>query len=147
MFLCIQKKTARHCDRCRLQFIHEKDEWKHRLKFHRTFVKPKQLEGLVPGTRVSLCYTSADSNNVETLTPHTCLSLLTYVSENRKCHRMCHRAQWHGPVASICQMPCQLNVNTTTDLFLIYHLFDSFIISMSVSGNHPSLCWQYWQQR
>ncbi|XP_043074022.1 pogo transposable element derived with ZNF domain a isoform X2 [Puntigrus tetrazona] len=49
-----QKKAARHCDRCRLQFIHEKDEWQHRQKFHRTFVKPKQLEGLVPGTRVTI---------------------------------------------------------------------------------------------
>ncbi|KAL1256059.1 hypothetical protein QQF64_014120 [Cirrhinus molitorella] len=49
-----QKKTARHCDKCRLQFIREKDEWQHRQKFHRTFIKPKQLEGLVPGTRVSI---------------------------------------------------------------------------------------------
>ncbi|XP_073678589.1 pogo transposable element with ZNF domain isoform X2 [Garra rufa] len=49
-----QKKTARHCDKCRLQFIREKDEWQHRQKFHRTFIKPKQLEGLVPGTRVTI---------------------------------------------------------------------------------------------
>uniref|UniRef100_A0A8C1EQR1 Pogo transposable element derived with ZNF domain a n=1 Tax=Cyprinus carpio carpio TaxID=630221 RepID=A0A8C1EQR1_CYPCA len=58
-----QKKTARHCDRCRLQFIHEKDEWQHRHKFHRTFVKPKQLVGLVPGTRVTIRAYAASTDN------------------------------------------------------------------------------------
>lgn len=47
-----QKKAARNCDKCRLQFCSEKDEWYHKQRFHRTYVKPKQLEGLVPGTRI-----------------------------------------------------------------------------------------------
>ncbi|XP_067268008.1 pogo transposable element with ZNF domain isoform X1 [Chanodichthys erythropterus] len=47
-----QKKKAHHCGRCRLQFTCEKDELHHRQRFHRTCVKPKQLEGLTPGTRV-----------------------------------------------------------------------------------------------
>lgn len=47
-----QKKGARNCDKCRLQFCSEKDEWHHKQRFHRTYVKPKQLEGLVPGTRI-----------------------------------------------------------------------------------------------
>ncbi|XP_067280916.1 pogo transposable element with ZNF domain isoform X2 [Pseudorasbora parva] len=47
-----QTRTVHHCSRCRLQFIHEKDERRHRQRFHGTCVKPKQLEGLTPGTRV-----------------------------------------------------------------------------------------------
>uniref|UniRef100_A0A672R8C0 Pogo transposable element derived with ZNF domain a n=1 Tax=Sinocyclocheilus grahami TaxID=75366 RepID=A0A672R8C0_SINGR len=62
-----QKKTARHCDKCRLQFIREKDEWQHRQKFHRTFVKPKQLEGLVPGTRVTIRAYSDSTDNRDNL--------------------------------------------------------------------------------
>uniref|UniRef100_A0A671NUJ2 Pogo transposable element derived with ZNF domain a n=1 Tax=Sinocyclocheilus anshuiensis TaxID=1608454 RepID=A0A671NUJ2_9TELE len=58
-----QKKTTWHCDRCRLQFIHEKYEWQHRQKFHRTFVKPKQLVGLVPGTRVTIRAYAASTDN------------------------------------------------------------------------------------
>ncbi|XP_052440545.1 pogo transposable element with ZNF domain isoform X2 [Carassius gibelio] len=62
-----QKKIARRCDRCRLQFIREKDELHHRQKFHRTFVKPKQLEGLVPGTRVTIRAYAASTDNRENL--------------------------------------------------------------------------------
>ncbi|KTF72751.1 hypothetical protein cypCar_00037490 [Cyprinus carpio] len=70
MCLCIQKKIARHCDRCRLQFIREKDEWQHRQKFHRTFVKPKQLEGLVPGTRVTIrAYADSTDNRDNSVAP------------------------------------------------------------------------------
>uniref|UniRef100_A0A8C5X9E4 C2H2-type domain-containing protein n=1 Tax=Malurus cyaneus samueli TaxID=2593467 RepID=A0A8C5X9E4_9PASS len=40
-FMRHQKKSVYHCNKCRLQFLH-----------HKTFRKPKQLEGLKPGTKV-----------------------------------------------------------------------------------------------
>uniref|UniRef100_A0A8D0LBW5 C2H2-type domain-containing protein n=1 Tax=Sphenodon punctatus TaxID=8508 RepID=A0A8D0LBW5_SPHPU len=42
------------CTKCRLQFLTCKEKMDHKTQHHRTFIKPKQLEGLPPGTKVSL---------------------------------------------------------------------------------------------
>lgn len=48
----IQKRNVYHCNKCRLQFLFAKDKIEHKLQHHKTFRKPKQLEGLKPGTKV-----------------------------------------------------------------------------------------------
>lgn len=48
----LQKRNVYHCNKCRLQFLFAKDKIEHKLQHHKTFRKPKQLEGLKPGTKV-----------------------------------------------------------------------------------------------
>ncbi|KFP27587.1 Pogo transposable element with ZNF domain, partial [Colius striatus] len=50
-FMRHQKKSVYHCNKCRLQFLFAKDKIEHKLQHHKTFRKPKQLEGLKPGTK------------------------------------------------------------------------------------------------
>ncbi|KAB1253455.1 Zinc finger protein 280C [Camelus dromedarius] len=47
-----QKKGVHRCTKCRLQFLTCKEKLDHKTQ-HRTFIKPKELEGLPPGTKVS----------------------------------------------------------------------------------------------
>ncbi|XP_061461832.1 pogo transposable element with ZNF domain isoform X5 [Rhineura floridana] len=49
-----QKKSVYNCNKCRLQFLFAKDKIEHKLQHHKTFRKPKQLEGLKPGTKVTI---------------------------------------------------------------------------------------------
>uniref|UniRef100_A0A4W5R9Z6 Pogo transposable element derived with ZNF domain a n=1 Tax=Hucho hucho TaxID=62062 RepID=A0A4W5R9Z6_9TELE len=49
-----QKKTVFQCDRCRLQFLFAKDRAEHKVQYHKTHLKPRQLEGLKPGTKVTI---------------------------------------------------------------------------------------------
>ncbi|XP_034029376.1 pogo transposable element derived with ZNF domain b [Thalassophryne amazonica] len=49
-----QKNQAFHCNRCRLQFILLKDKMQHKLANHRSFRRPAQLEGLPPGSKVTI---------------------------------------------------------------------------------------------
>ncbi|NXF40378.1 POGZ protein, partial [Nyctibius bracteatus] len=53
-FMRHQKKNVYHCNKCRLQFLFAKDKIEHKLQHHKTFRKPKQLEGLKPGTKVTI---------------------------------------------------------------------------------------------
>ncbi|XP_028852823.1 uncharacterized protein pogza isoform X2 [Denticeps clupeoides] len=48
-----QKKSVLHCDKCRLQFLFVKDRIDHRMH-HNTHQKPQQLEGLKPGTKLTI---------------------------------------------------------------------------------------------
>ncbi|XP_069396469.1 zinc finger protein 280C isoform X2 [Delphinus delphis] len=48
-----QKKGVHRCTKCRLQFLTYKEKLDHRTQ-HRTFIKPKELEGLPPGTKVTI---------------------------------------------------------------------------------------------
>ncbi|XP_056675373.1 pogo transposable element with ZNF domain isoform X20 [Monodelphis domestica] len=48
------QKSVYHCNKCRLQFLFAKDKIEHKLQHHKTFRKPKQLEGLKPGTKVTI---------------------------------------------------------------------------------------------
>ncbi|XP_011948385.1 PREDICTED: zinc finger protein 280D isoform X1 [Cercocebus atys] len=49
-----QKKGIHRCTKCRLQFLTCKEKMDHKAQHHRTFIKPKQLEGLPPGTKVTI---------------------------------------------------------------------------------------------
>ncbi|XP_035798803.2 pogo transposable element with ZNF domain [Amphiprion ocellaris] len=49
-----QINQAFHCNRCRLQFIFLKDKMQHKLESHRSFRRPAQLEGLPPGSKVTI---------------------------------------------------------------------------------------------
>ncbi|KAL2080334.1 hypothetical protein ACEWY4_024127 [Coilia grayii] len=49
-----QKKSVLHCDKCRLQFLFMKERAEHKLMHHNTHRTPHQLEGLKPGTRVTI---------------------------------------------------------------------------------------------
>ncbi|XP_030622058.1 zinc finger protein 280C [Chanos chanos] len=49
-----QKKGIHRCGKCRLNFLTYKEKVEHKTAFHRTFKKPKCLEGLPPGTKVTI---------------------------------------------------------------------------------------------
>ncbi|XP_066492330.1 zinc finger protein 280D isoform X2 [Tiliqua scincoides] len=49
-----QKKGVHRCTKCRLQFLTCKEKMDHKSQHHRTFKKPVQLEGLPPGTKVTI---------------------------------------------------------------------------------------------
>ncbi|XP_066448651.1 zinc finger protein 280D [Eleutherodactylus coqui] len=49
-----QNKGVYRCTKCRLQFLTCKEKIDHKTQHHRTFKKPKQLEGLPPGTKVTI---------------------------------------------------------------------------------------------
>ncbi|XP_059195921.1 pogo transposable element with ZNF domain [Centropristis striata] len=49
-----QVNQAFHCNRCRLQFVFLKDKMQHKLENHRSFRRPAQLEGLPPGSKVTI---------------------------------------------------------------------------------------------
>uniref|UniRef100_A0AAQ5XT24 C2H2-type domain-containing protein n=1 Tax=Amphiprion ocellaris TaxID=80972 RepID=A0AAQ5XT24_AMPOC len=58
---CYQKHFARHqkkhvlgCDKCRLRFLYVKERVEHKVLHHKTHVRPPQLSGLKPGTKVHL---------------------------------------------------------------------------------------------
>ncbi|XP_011382533.1 zinc finger protein 280C isoform X3 [Pteropus vampyrus] len=51
-YIC-QKKGVHRCTKCRLQFLTCKEKLDHKTQ-HRTFIKPKELEGLPPGTKVTI---------------------------------------------------------------------------------------------
>lgn len=66
-----QVNQAFHCNRCRLQFVFQKDKIQHKLENHRSFRRPAQLEGLPPGSKVSsggrVCPSTASSVLIHTL--------------------------------------------------------------------------------
>ncbi|XP_005814959.3 zinc finger protein 280D isoform X1 [Xiphophorus maculatus] len=49
-----QKKGIHRCGKCRLHFLTYKEKAEHRTHVHKTFRKPKALEGLPPGTKVTI---------------------------------------------------------------------------------------------
>ncbi|XP_035285999.1 pogo transposable element derived with ZNF domain a isoform X2 [Anguilla anguilla] len=49
-----QKKSVYHCDKCRLQFLCTRDKLEHKVSQHKSFCKPRQLQGLKPGTKVTI---------------------------------------------------------------------------------------------
>lgn len=49
-----QKKGIHRCGKCRLHFLTYKEKVEHRTHVHKTFRKPKALEGLPPGTKVTI---------------------------------------------------------------------------------------------
>ncbi|XP_069024764.1 pogo transposable element with ZNF domain isoform X2 [Embiotoca jacksoni] len=58
---CYQQHFSRHqrkhvlgCDKCRLHFLYVKERVEHKLLHHKTHVRPPQLSGLRPGTKVTV---------------------------------------------------------------------------------------------
>ncbi|KAK2819738.1 hypothetical protein Q7C36_021384 [Tachysurus vachellii] len=49
-----QKKGIQRCGKCRLNFLTYKEKVEHKALHHRTYKKPKSLEGLPPGTKVTI---------------------------------------------------------------------------------------------
>ncbi|XP_063046504.1 zinc finger protein 280C-like [Engraulis encrasicolus] len=49
-----QKKGIHRCGKCRLNFLTYKEKVEHKTVFHRTYRKPRTLEGLPPGTKVTI---------------------------------------------------------------------------------------------
>ncbi|KAM9852026.1 pogo transposable element with ZNF domain [Aulostomus maculatus] len=49
-----QVTQAFHCNRCRLQFVFLKDKMQHKLENHRSVRRPAKLEGLPPGSKVTI---------------------------------------------------------------------------------------------
>ncbi|KAM9493251.1 zinc finger protein 280C [Clarias gariepinus] len=49
-----QKKGIQRCGKCRLNFLTYKEKVEHKTLHHRTYKKPKSLEGLPPGTKVTI---------------------------------------------------------------------------------------------
>nr|XP_057944453.1 zinc finger protein 280C-like [Doryrhamphus excisus] len=79
-FMKHQKKGIHRCGKCRLNFLTAKERLEHRIQVHKTFKKPKLLEGLPAGTKVTIRAslsgkTPALSNSVDkallTVTPET----------------------------------------------------------------------------
>lgn len=58
-----QKKGIFRCGKCRLNFLSFKEKVEHRTQVHKTFRKPKALEGLAPGTKVTI-RASLSGNNI-----------------------------------------------------------------------------------
>ncbi|XP_051234945.1 zinc finger protein 280C isoform X1 [Dicentrarchus labrax] len=49
-----QKKGIHRCGKCRLNFLTYKEKVEHKTHVHKTFRKPRALEGLPPGTKVTI---------------------------------------------------------------------------------------------
>ncbi|KAK7913085.1 hypothetical protein WMY93_013296 [Mugilogobius chulae] len=49
-----QRKGIFRCGKCRLNFLSFKEKVEHRTHVHKTFKKPEALEGLPPGTKVTI---------------------------------------------------------------------------------------------
>ncbi|XP_076853434.1 zinc finger protein 280C [Brachyhypopomus gauderio] len=49
-----QKKGIQRCGKCRLNFLTYKEKVEHKTLYHRTYKKPRSLEGLPPGTKVTI---------------------------------------------------------------------------------------------
>ncbi|KAM4829400.1 zinc finger protein 280D isoform 5-T5 [Thomomys bottae] len=64
-----QKKGIHRCTKCRLQFLTCKEKIDHKTQHHRTFIKPKQLEGLPPGTKVTIRASVAPLQSEPSTTP------------------------------------------------------------------------------
>nr|DBA31727.1 TPA: hypothetical protein GDO54_007512 [Pyxicephalus adspersus] len=64
-----QNKGVYRCAKCRLQFLTCKEKMDHKAQHHRTFKKPKQLEGLPPGTKVTI--RASSGGNITPVSPST----------------------------------------------------------------------------
>ncbi|XP_070778315.1 pogo transposable element with ZNF domain [Enoplosus armatus] len=70
---CYQQHFARHqkknvfgCDKCRLHFLYVKERIEHKLLHHRTHIRPPQLTGLKPGTKVTVrTYSVVEASKIE----------------------------------------------------------------------------------
>ncbi|XP_027623044.1 zinc finger protein 280C [Tupaia chinensis] len=66
-----QNKGIHRCTKCRLQFLTCKEKMDHNLQ-HRTFIKPKELEGLPPGTKITIRASLGPLQSGASATPSSC---------------------------------------------------------------------------
>lgn len=77
-----QKKGIQRCGKCRLNFLTYKEKVEHKIHFHRTYRKPRNLEGLPPGTKVTIRASisgapmSTESSSKSYIIPTSRLSLI-----------------------------------------------------------------------
>ncbi|XP_075317452.1 zinc finger protein 280C isoform X1 [Odontesthes bonariensis] len=64
-----QKKGIHRCGKCRLNFLTYKEKVEHRTHVHKTFRKPRALEGLPPGTKVTIRASLVGKSSVSPLSP------------------------------------------------------------------------------
>ncbi|XP_069549635.1 zinc finger protein 280C-like isoform X1 [Brachyistius frenatus] len=64
-----QNKGIHRCGKCRLNFLTYKEKVEHRTHVHKTFRKPKALEGLPPGTKVTIRASLTGKNPVLLVSP------------------------------------------------------------------------------
>ncbi|XP_062845526.1 zinc finger protein 280C isoform X2 [Trichomycterus rosablanca] len=62
-----QKKGIQRCGKCRLNFLTYKEKVEHKTLHHRTYKKPRSLDGLPPGTKVTI---RASFNGGSTMCPN-----------------------------------------------------------------------------
>ncbi|XP_048192586.1 zinc finger protein 280C isoform X2 [Perognathus longimembris pacificus] len=67
-----QKKGVHRCVKCRLQFLTYKEKIEHKAQ-HRTFIKPKELEGLPPGTKITIRASLGPVQSTITSTDSSCI--------------------------------------------------------------------------
>ncbi|KFO21947.1 Zinc finger protein 280C, partial [Fukomys damarensis] len=70
-YLKHQKKGIHRCSKCRLQFLTCKEKTDHKVQ-HRTFIRPKELEGLPPGTKVTIRASFGPPQSKPPSTPSSC---------------------------------------------------------------------------
>ncbi|XP_008575005.1 PREDICTED: zinc finger protein 280C [Galeopterus variegatus] len=66
-----QNKGIHRCTKCRLQFLTFKEKVDHSMQ-HRTFIKPKELEGLPPGTKVTIRASLGSLQSPSSSSPSSC---------------------------------------------------------------------------
>ncbi|XP_017260977.1 zinc finger protein 280C [Kryptolebias marmoratus] len=75
-----QNKGIHRCGRCRLNFLTYKEKVDHRTHLHKTFRKPRALEGLPPGTKVTIRASLAGKGPLTMMSPD--LSAITVRAES-----------------------------------------------------------------
>ncbi|XP_056134557.1 zinc finger protein 280C [Lampris incognitus] len=80
-----QKKGIHRCGKCRLNFLTYKERVDHKTHYHKTFKKPKALEGLPPGTKVTIraSFTGKSPTTPDHLDLNTSPEVPTYHQQNR----------------------------------------------------------------
>lgn len=70
-----QRKGIHRCGKCRLNFLSFKEKVEHRTQVHRTFKKPKALEGLLPGTKVTIRASLSGRSPAQPDSPKQCITV------------------------------------------------------------------------
>ncbi|XP_039626181.1 zinc finger protein 280D isoform X2 [Polypterus senegalus] len=83
-----QKKGVHRCTKCRLQFLTCKEKMEHKSQHHRSFRKPKSLEGLPPGTKVTIRASLSSSSGSPSSPGATSKSVVSLVPDSPSTKQM-----------------------------------------------------------
>ncbi|KAG2471110.1 Z280D protein, partial [Polypterus senegalus] len=86
-YVC-QKKGVHRCTKCRLQFLTCKEKMEHKSQHHRSFRKPKSLEGLPPGTKVTIRASLSSSSGSPSSPGATSKSVVSLVPDSPSTKQM-----------------------------------------------------------